>query len=336
MMGTVPEANGGETMDPRREAHERLGGAYDVRVLEPSPPPVAEPPWFADDPVARGDGPAGRTVVSPVATGDLTWDDLCSDDPSLRDWCAARWLAARPRLGMPTDRGALGTTRRAWHALAEHVLAPARHAANGKIGLRFTRHGFGTPWFAAPEPVQLRVEGGHVIRDDDRAERREPITTLAAAAGLAGRVPGPVTDLYESTTPLEPDAPLVVDPTAADLLGDWFGFGATALEQLRAEAGADDAPSRVQLWPEHFDLSVDLGDEAAGGRGTFGASPGDSVHPEPYLYVTHWGDVPADPFWGDAAFGGASLPLATLVAADDQLGAALGFFRRGLALLRAR
>jgi hypothetical protein len=320
-------------MDPRHEAHERVGGAYDVRVLEPSPPPVTEPPWFADDPVARGDTPAGGRVVSPVATGDVTWDDLCTADPTLREWCAARWLAARRRLEAPADPAALGATRRAWHALAEHVLAPARHAATGKIGLRFTRFGFGTPWFAAPGPVQLRVEGTELVVDAHDAEQREPLATVGAAARLAGRAPGPVTDLYEPTTPLAPDAPLTVEPAAATLLGDWFGFGASALEQLRAEATPVDAPGRVQLWPEHFDLSVDAGDEGAGARGTFGASPGDDAHDEPYLYVTHWADVPPDPYWDDAAFAGASLPLSALVATEDQLAAALAFFRRGRTVL---
>ena len=50
------------------------------------------------------------------------------------------------------------------------------------------------------------------------------------------------------------------------------------------------------------------------GAGTFGASPGDDAHDEPYLYVTHWADVPPDPFWDDDAFAGASLPLSVLVA----------------------
>src|SRR5690242_15622728 len=48
------------TVNPRVEAFERLGGRYEVRVLEPSPPAVNSAPWYADDPVARGDVPAGR------------------------------------------------------------------------------------------------------------------------------------------------------------------------------------------------------------------------------------------------------------------------------------
>jgi hypothetical protein len=55
-------------VNPRREADARLDGAYEVRVLEPSPPPVTDGPWFADDPVARGEAPAGVSIVSPVAT----------------------------------------------------------------------------------------------------------------------------------------------------------------------------------------------------------------------------------------------------------------------------
>ena len=63
-------------MNPRREAIARVDGAYDVRVLEPSPPPVTDGPSFADDPVARGESSHGTPIVSPVTTGDLTWDEL--------------------------------------------------------------------------------------------------------------------------------------------------------------------------------------------------------------------------------------------------------------------
>src|SRR3954449_7793727 len=87
--------------DPRTEAFERLGGRYEVRVLEPSPPAVAEGPWFADDPAARGEVPAGRTLVSPVSSGDRTWDEVARDDGDLAAWCADRWLGAWRRLPPP-------------------------------------------------------------------------------------------------------------------------------------------------------------------------------------------------------------------------------------------
>ncbi len=91
-------------MNARREAHERLGGDYETRVLEPSPPAVGQEPWFADDPASRGDVPPGRTLVSPVSTGDRLWDELSAEDPDLAAWCAERWLGAHRRLLSGTTR----------------------------------------------------------------------------------------------------------------------------------------------------------------------------------------------------------------------------------------
>lgn len=322
-------------MNPRADAHRRIGGAYDVRVLEPSPPPVTEPPWFADDPVAigtRGEAP----VLTPVSGGDMTWDDLARDDDELRAWCADRWLGGWRRLTPTPEPDAYAQTRAAWHTLAEHVLAPARHAATGKIGLRFTVGGFGTPFFADADGrvTQVRVDREQLmVRRGDSTESA-PITTVAGAAGLARLEPGAPTGVYEPTTPLVPSAPLTVDPGATRLLADWFGFATSVLEELRAEARAGEREAtRVQLWPEHFDLAIDLGDDDTGSHGTFGASPGDEEHPESYLYVTHWAPRPPDPFWNEDAFGGAGLSLADLAGADDQRAAALDFFRRGRRLL---
>ena len=316
---------------PRQEAQARLDalepGLYEARVLEPSPPPVTEGPWFADDPVAPLPRSA-RTLVSPVSNADLTWDELARTAPTLQRWCAERWLGAWPALQRIADGDAFGATRGAWHRLAEHVLAPARHRATGKIGLRYTRRGFGTPFLDGPDR-QLRVEAA-VLVVVGTEERRVPADTLGVAAAAVRLDPQGATGVYEPATPAEPDAPLPIDVEAAARLGDWFGFGASVLEELRAAAPGRDA-SRVQLWPEHFDLSVDLGDE--GRRGTFGASPGDDSHPLPYLYVTHWSSVPDDPYWDDPAFGGASLGYAALLEAGDQRGAALAFLRRGLAVL---
>ena len=55
--------------DPRQEAFDRLGGRYEVRVLEPSPPAVDEEPWFADDPAAPGDVPDGREPLGRTGFG---------------------------------------------------------------------------------------------------------------------------------------------------------------------------------------------------------------------------------------------------------------------------
>ena len=75
-------------------------------------------------------------------------------------------------------------TRGALHRLAEQVISPARRQANTKIGLRWTRGGFGTPWFA-PER-QLRVDGDVLVVVDGEQEHREPIRSLAAAAERLG------------------------------------------------------------------------------------------------------------------------------------------------------
>lgn len=107
------------------------------------------------------------------------------------------------------------------------------------------------------------------------------------------------------------------------------------LEQLRAEAPPELDPSRVQLWPEHFDLAVEIGAEAAGQRAAYGASPGDELHPEPYLYVAPWTAPPPGELWSTTAFKGAELPFAALLAASDQRTAALDFLRTRLSALTA-
>ncbi len=288
-------------MNARAEASERVEGRYEARVLEPSPPAVADGPWFADDPVARGEAPAGRLIVSPVGTGDLRWTDLAAADPALAGWCAERWLGAYRRLGPVPSR--LVPTRVALHRLAEQVVAPARRHVNGKIGLRYTRGGFGTPFFGAD--VQVRVRGTELVVQDTTGERSAPITTLDAAADHIGRRQLP-DDVQFDRTPLD------VDPAAAAFLGDWYGFAASVLEELRARAGDRADPSRVQLWPEHFDLAVDLGPEAAGARAAYGLSPGDDNHPEPYLYVAPWVPPARGELWQASGFSGAELRYAAL------------------------
>jgi hypothetical protein len=273
----------------RQEAFEQLDGRYEVRVLEPSPPPVAEGPWFADDPTARNALPEGRQVVSPVSSGDLLWDDLARSDDALAGWCADRWLGAYRRLEPPP--ATLVETRKALHRVAETVISPARERDNGKIALRYTFGGFGTPFFGAGE--QVRVERDQLVFGSTGGERRKQLD---------------------------------VDAEASRYLGDWYGFVASVLEQLRVDF-EDREPSRVQLWPEHFDLATDLGSESAGLRAGYGGSPGDDLHPEPYLYVVPWQPERADgELWNAGAFRGAELPFAALLAAGDQRGAALDFF----------
>jgi hypothetical protein len=278
--------------NPRQEAFDRLAGRYEVRVLEPSPPAVDEEPWFADDPAARGGVAPGREVVSPVSTGDVLWDDLVSGNQDLAAWCSERWLGAYRRLTAPPAE--LVTTRLALHRVAEDVMTPARRAANGKIALRYVAGGFGTPFYG--DDMQMRVDGTQLVTDSAAGPRRE---------ALDG-----------------------VDEAASRFLGDWFGFAASVLEQLRAEADPSLDASRVQLWTEHFDLAVELGDEAAEARAGYGCSPGDEEHPEPYLYVVpSTSERASGEGWNATEFAGAELPYAELLAAADQREAALEFFR---------
>jgi hypothetical protein len=102
------------------------------------------------------------------------------------------------------------------------------------------------------------------------------------------------------------------------------------LEELRAEAGELHEPSRVQLWPEHFDLAVELGSEAAGARAAYGLSPGDDGHDEPYAYVAPWAAPPPGELWQATGFRGAEMRYQEILAADDQRRAILDFLRSRL------
>jgi hypothetical protein len=276
--------------DPRGEAVDKLGGDYEARVLEPSPPAVTGFP-FADDPVAPDEVPEGRRLVTPIHNrGDLTWDEIAREEPDLAPWCAERWLGAwKPLEPLPTS---FEGTRKALHKVAEAVVSPARKPES-ETALRYTRGGFGTPFFEQDgADCQVRVEHGELVRQRGSEETREPL----------------------------PD----VDVVAATALGDFYGFACSVLEQLRADE-SDGNPSLVQLWPEHFDIAFELGSESAGHRANFGASPGDEDHPEPYLYVGPWTAEVSGELWNATGFNGAELPYSELIEAADQRSAAVAF-----------
>jgi hypothetical protein len=280
----------------------------DAWVLEPSPPAVSTDPFFADD---------------PVAAGSLDWQAWVRAHPGHERWAADRWLAAWARLGPAPPR--LVDTRVALHRIAFYVMAPARKRANTKFGLRWTLGGFGTPFFGAD--TQVRVAGRDLIVQRRESATAESITSLAAAAAFVLDGPPDVEWGKDFDVPEagDVDAPLPVDADACAFLGDWYGFAYSILEELRGDDESVDA-GRVQLWPEHFDAAVECLDGDR--RGVFGASPGDRSSDEPYLYVTspRVAAVPGE-LWNAIAFEGAMLPLAALVAADDQRATALEFFR---------
>src|SRR4051794_27324511 len=105
--------------------------------------------------------------------------------------------------------------------------------------------------------------------------------------------------------------PLDVDAAHTERLARFFRFTWDVLETLRQEA---QAPSEIHLWPEHFDIAFD--DREV----TYGGSPGDENHPEPYLYVGPWTAPEPGPQWNANGFTGAEAPWT-----DED--AALEFFR---------
>jgi hypothetical protein len=202
------------------------------------------------------------------------------------------------------------TTRHSLHLLAERVISPLRVQATGnEIALQVRPGGFGTP--DLPQGGWAGTRGVEVVRVGPSGEERSaPITSLADAALLVG-LDGGVEDAH-----------LEVEPEHAARLAEVWAIGEAALEGME---GDDVSP--IHLWPEHFDIAVEEGAEAV--RATYGVSPGDDGHDEPYAYVAPW-SPPAggEAFWNAVGFSGAQAPVV-------DAGQVLAFFREGQALLRA-
>ena len=211
-------------------------------------------------------------------------------------------------------------TTAALHRLAVYVIAPAQRLTNGEIILRPTPGGFSTFEF---DGHVVGVDGDQLVVDNVC----RPLTTLSAAAAAVGITPDVAQQEQFDVPPHgDVDEPLAVDADGARALGDWYGFATEALDSLRADAGPNDDPSIVRIWPEHFDAAIDMGDDAANHRATYGASPGDRHHAEPYLYVSPWAGR-IDDFFADPAFNGATILHSQLVDDTDAMGTALSFFR---------
>jgi len=219
------------------------------------------------------------------------------------------------------------------HQIAFYALAPARYAVMGKMGLRATPDGFGTPPY---DDRVSRIEGSLLVHEQSGNIATQPITTIRGAAeffGVGYEVDW-YTDFRDPLPAMDPDRPLKVGEAPSSALGEWFSFGFEVLEELRGHGDEADAVSEVQLWPEHFDAATEMGSEDLGQRASFGASPGDAGHLEPYLYVAAWSEIDrSDPYWNDRHFTGASLPYTALLEAEDQTRVALDFFLAGYRIL---
>ena len=200
--------------------------------------------------------------------------------------------------------------------VAVRVLAAARFEATGHMGLVPLPGGFGIP---ETDHRRLFVVDGEL----SDGTRTEVLTTLGEAGAFAG------VDLHTVAHPAlemaaEPDAALGVDKASAEVLADWFGFVQEMLEALVATADASDTPSSIQLWPEHFDLAMELGE--TGYRANFGGSPGDDFESAPYLYIGPH-ERREGTFW-NAPFG-AVLTYSELLDGNDPM----AFFQHGKAML---
>lgn len=209
----------------------------------------------------------------------------------------------------------LAATRNALHAVAEHVLAAVRVQATGnEIALAARDGGVGTPDLPGGGWVGF-TRGDLVVVGADGAVVRTPLTTLRAAGRAAGLHAADALD----------DEPLGIDADAAAFLDDVYAFADSVLNRLHDEA--EDA-SEIRLWPEHFDIAFEQGDEAAGRRAGYGVSPGDDSHAEPYAYVTPWTPPPPDAsLWNATGFTGAELRWSAIAAEVDPAGAVLAFWR---------
>jgi hypothetical protein len=216
----------------------------------------------------------------------------------------------------------LAATRRAWHGVAELVLAGPQYRRAGTIRLRVVPGGFAT--VAAPDLAviggdlvagggdlvagggalvagggALVAGGGAVVAGGGRVgiDGR----TSVELAGAVGVDVGAPADLYHDGSGVDPDEPLGLDPDAAAVLADALAVGDAALRAL--------APDLTPvLWPEHFDLGISVAEV------NYGLSPGDRYLDEPYAYVGPW-TRREGAFW-NAPFG-AARPLRDLGGVDE-------------------
>ncbi|WP_051062600.1 hypothetical protein [Ilumatobacter nonamiensis] len=229
--------------------------------------------------------------------------------------------------------------------VATHVVAQAQARETGHFALVALPGGFGTPQFG-DDRRRVRVTGGNLFIENARGQRHGeeaavtdivpiPGATIASLCTACGFDPDPGFWVGGDTPALgDVDTLLDVDPEAVRMLGDWYTLGQRAMDASIATLN-DPQASVMRLWPEHFDLGIDLAvgadDDAEGRRRVnLGAAAGDGFHEQPYLYVGPWGDErpgPAD-FW-NAPFG-AVLGFEDLAGATDPFDVAVEFMTTGL------
>lgn len=213
----------------------------------------------------------------------------------------------------PSASSRLVSTRLSLHQVAEHVLSAARKRATGHISLLPGAGGFRTPPFG-DDGLVVAVIGTEITAIADGRTRRAPLTTLRAAADLAGTEAGFPWTKHPPATRFAPDEPLQVDADDARRLADWFALGSEVLDRLATEIAGDD-PGPAAIYPEHFDLALTAAEV------NYGFSLGDEAIAVPYAYVgPHEGPLAGNGFWNQPF--GAARTHTDVPTADE----ALGFF----------
>jgi hypothetical protein len=232
----------------------------------------------------------------------------------------------------PDWEGTYATTRTELHRVAAHVMARRRFVVTSRFGLRVTPGGLGTPLFGDDEVV--RIDGASLLRErrvDDRAVTAPHTLAGATLRDLAAFVDVDLDTEFSAgnDTPElgDPEAPLQIDAASIAVLAEWYRKGAEAVDDCVARLGDAGDAAVAQIWPEHFDLGMDVAVGAS--RTNLGVSPGDGFSAEPYLYVGPWSaDRPGDAAYWNASFGA----LVTWSEIPDAA-AAYAFFARGLEYL---
>jgi hypothetical protein len=226
------------------------------------------------------------------------------------------------------------STRETLHRVAVHIVARARVQATGRFSLRVTPGGFGTPEFGT-DSRRVRVSGTTLVIESDAqgAPRAQAIeidgATLGTLAAFAGVDLDDPIDVGSDTTPLgDVDAPLTLDHDTARALAGWYARVNVALDVIITRLAAGGVATPVRLWPEHFDVAIDVL-ARPGQRVNLGGSPGDSFSSEPYLYVGPFtAERPGDDDYWNTPFGAAL--AASDVQGDDPVAGAVEFLLEGV------
>ncbi len=196
------------------------------------------------------------------------------------------------------------------HRVATHVVSRARAVANEYVSLRVLPGGIGSPAFSAAGR-RVRIVGSWLVVEDEAAGGGHvgaaPIvgSTMRELAALAEVDLDAPYSAGADTPPLgDLDAHIDAAPDAFEAIAAWFATAGRALDHAVIElAGRGLQVTGPRLWPEHFDVAIEV--HLPDGAGiNLGGSPGDDFSDEPYLYVGPWGpDRPGEPEYWNAPFG---------------------------------